>query len=115
MRSTRICCCRSSTTESSAALRSRYDLGMSVRVFYDEYRVEQLRQAGIRAPRQSTREPVPDARTALELVEENARLRAEVARLRDEVARLTAAAPRVLPPDESDDAVTRFSLLELDL
>lgn len=62
--------------------------------------------------------------TALELVEENARLRrdnqrltSEVDRLRSEVARLAAGpnAPRQQREQDLDDASTRFSLLELDL
>jgi hypothetical protein len=61
--------------------------------------------------------------TALELAEENARLRRdnqrltnEVERLRGEVARLTAGpnAPRPAREQELDDAATRFSLLELE-
>ena len=62
--------------------------------------------------------------TALELVEENARLRrdnqrlsSEVDRLRGEVARLAAGsnAPRQPREQDLDDAATRFSLLELDI
>ena len=62
--------------------------------------------------------------TALELVEENARLRRdnqrlsnEVDRLRGEVARLVAGsnAPRQPREQDLDDAATRFSLLELDI
>jgi hypothetical protein len=64
-----------------------------------------------------------EPQTALELVEECARLRRdnqrlsdEVARLRADVARLTGGpiAPRQREQD-LDDAATRFSLLELDL
>lgn len=62
--------------------------------------------------------------TALELVEECARLRRdnrrlsdEVARLRAEVDRLTAgpSAPRQHEAPDLDDSARRFSLLELDL
>jgi len=70
-------------------------------------------------PASSATEP----RTALELIEECARLRRdnqrlsdEVARLRADVARLTGGpiAPRQREED-LDDSATRFSLLELDL
>ena len=94
---------------------------MSVRTFFDPHRVEQLRKQGISPQRQLTSGTAPEARTSLELVEENARLRAEVRRLSDEVARLTAAARGPSPPSprreerELDDAARRFALLELDL
>jgi len=75
------------------------------------------RQATPGLPASTATEP----QTALELVEETARLRRdnqrlsnEVERLRGEVARLTgASAPRSREQD-FDDAATRFSLLELD-
>lgn len=93
---------------------------MTVRVFFDPHRVEQLRQQGINPQRVLTRGPAPEARTALELVEECARLRAENRRLSDEVARLTAeAAQRPSAPRREeyapDDSAQRFALLELDL
>lgn len=62
--------------------------------------------------------------TALDLVEENGRLRrdnqrlsSEVDRLRGEVARLAAGSNATRQPREQDldDAATRFSLLELDI
>jgi hypothetical protein len=105
---------------------------VSVRVFYDPHRVEQLRQQGISPRRQLTSAPASEARTALELVEECARLRAEVDRLRrdnqrlsDENGRLVAetsrrsgSSPHVEREKdekrEKDDTEQRFSLLELD-
>jgi hypothetical protein len=104
---------------------------VAVRVFYDPRRVEQLRQKGISPRRQLSAGPAPEARTALELVEECAQLRAEVERLRrdnqrlsDENVRLAAASSRQpdSPPREhargeeraKDDTEQRFSLLELD-
>jgi hypothetical protein len=106
---------------------------VAVRVFYDPHRVEQLRQKGIDSRRQLTGEAsTPEARSALDLVEDNARLRAEVARLQrdnqrlaDENARLASASRQsgLSPPREErgsaprdlDDAARRFALLELDL
>ena len=77
-------------------------------------------RAQLALPASTATEP----QTALELAEECTRLRRsnqlltdEVARLRAEVERLTGAsigAPRQREQN-SDDAVTRFSLLELDL
>lgn len=64
-----------------------------------------------------------EPQTALELVEENERLRRdnqrltnEVDRLRGEVTRLAAGpvTPRSPSAQESDDTATRFALLELD-
>jgi regulator of replication initiation timing len=90
---------------------------VTVRVFFDPHRVDQLRQQGI-SPRRQLSAPAPEARTALELVEECARLRAENVRLREEVARLKAeSSHRSTPQREEralDDAAQRFSLLELD-
>lgn len=89
--------------------------------------VEKLRRVGIGvgARRQLTDgTTTPGPSTAIELVEENARLRVEVTQLRAEVARLTAeAAARGGPAStrqeedghDLDDASRRFSLLELDL
>lgn len=61
-----------------------------------------------------------EPQTALELIEENARLRRdnqrlvdEAGRLRTEIARLTGATSRN-ETVELDDTTTRFSLLELD-
>lgn len=96
---------------------------MTVRVFYDPHRVEQLRAKGI-APRRQLPAGATAAdspRDALELVEECTRLRAENRRLSDEVARLTeelrrAQTPHACDEDRSaDDSARRFSLLELDL
>lgn len=83
----------------------------------------------ITGPRQLTALPPPLAlpastapgpQTALELVEECARLRRdnqnlsnEVTRLRAEINRLTAGPAAPPPRDPPDDASTRFSLLEL--
>ena len=102
---------------------------MSVKLFYDPDRVEEFRRRGIDPRRVGAAEAAPartpTARGALELVEENARLRAEVARLRadnqrltDEVARLRGAPIRPdsgQAPLREDDAAARFALLELDL
>jgi hypothetical protein len=107
----------------------RYDPGVTVRLFFDPERVAQLRQQGINPQRQLTRgtNDVAQARTSLELVEENARLRAEVARLRGDVQRLSEDVtrlrsagirpdPKVREPDrrDLDDSAQRFALLELD-
>lgn len=79
-----------------------------------------------RTPATSTTTAPPSPQTAIEAVEECARLRrdnqrlsSEVARLRDEISRLTtgpAAAPRQRDrePIDLDDSATRFSLLELE-
>jgi len=63
-----------------------------------------------------------EPQTALELIDENARLRRdnqrltdEAARLRAEIARLTGAPTANVRDAEIDDAAKRFSLLELDL
>lgn len=108
---------------------------MSVQIFYNPVLVEKLRRVGIGvgARRQlPIGEAVPGPRTALELVEECARLRAQVGqlqaenrRLSDESARLRGEAeaargsvPRREEREELlalDDAAQRFSLLELDL
>lgn len=103
---------------------------MSVRLFYDPYRVEQLRQRGIAPGNRgalSGGAPRQEARTSLELVEENARLRADNRRLTEEVAQLEAEVARLrravsqqqpAPPRRSalpdDDAAARFALLEFD-
>jgi hypothetical protein len=98
---------------------------VSVRLFYDPHRVEQLRAQGIAPRRQlpaagGTAAPT-SPQSALDLVEENARLRADNRRLADEVARLTeelrrAHAPRRDREDQPlDDAARRFALIELDL
>jgi predicted RNase H-like nuclease (RuvC/YqgF family) len=96
---------------------------VSVRVFYDPHRVEELRQKGITGRRQLAAGPASEARTALELVEECARLRAEIERLwrdnqhlTDEVARLRgeASSLRQRSAPDQDDSVRRFSLLELE-
>ena len=94
---------------------------MTVRVFFDPRRVEQLRKQGINPRRQLTSGPAPEARTSLELVEECARLRAEVDRLRrdnqrlsDEVARLTAPGSSRREDHELDASAQRFALLELE-
>lgn len=81
---------------------------MSVRLFYDPHRVEKLRQLGIDPHGRPAREPPPDTRAAIVLVEENARLRAEVKRLTAEVARLRGGRAD-LP---ADDAAQRFKLPE---
>jgi len=82
-----------------------YDPSVTVRVFFDPHRVAQLAQQGINPRGKLLAGPAAEARTALGLVEENARLRAEAvqqrggnqiasieesARLRAEVARLRA-------------------------
>jgi uncharacterized protein YlxW (UPF0749 family) len=99
---------------------------VSVRLFYDPHRVEQLRTKGI-APRRQL--PAADGtaattatspQSALDLVEENARLRADNRRLADEVARLTEELRRTHPPHADreekaiDDSARRFALLELE-
>jgi hypothetical protein len=76
---------------------------VSVRVFFDPHRVAQLRQQGIDPQGRLTSGPAAEARTALGLVEENARLRAEAARRRggnqlgpiEESARLRAEVARL--------------------
>lgn len=97
---------------------------MSVTVFYDPRRVEQLRAQGIAPRRQLPAAGGTAAATspqsALDLVEENARLRADNRRLADEVARLTeelrAHAPHRDREDQAiDDSARRFALIELDL
>ena len=65
---------------------------MSVKLFYDPRRVEQLRQRGV-SPRPMS--PVEAATTTLEMVEECARLRAEVARLRADNQRLADEVERL--------------------
>jgi hypothetical protein len=128
---------------------------VTVRVFYDPHRVEQLRVKGI-APRRQIPSPgaiaaatspqesalraqgigprrqLPAAgataaatspQSALDLVEENARLRADNRRLADEIARLTEVLRAQVPHRDRpalddpvlDDSARRFSLLELDL
>jgi hypothetical protein len=99
---------------------------MSVQTFYNPSLVEKLRRVGIgvgvrRQLPSGTTQASPGPRTALELVEDNARLRAEIDQLRrdkqhlsDEVARLRGETPRAVAT-ESDDAAARFALLELDL
>jgi cell division protein FtsB len=81
---------------------------VSVRLFYDPHRVEQLRQQGIDPHGRPAREPAAEMRSAIVLVEENARLRAEVKRLTAEVARLRGGHEE-LP---ADDAAQRFKLPE---
>lgn len=66
---------------------------------------------------------MPEPQTALDLVEENERLRRdnqrltrEVEQLRGEVARLSGPPSHALEsPQDLDATATRFSLLELDL
>lgn len=96
---------------------------MTVKVFYDQQRVEQLRQQGI-APRRQLTGGSSSPQTALEAVEECARLRAENRRLTDEVDRLRREVDRLSgrpsgpvasgSRDDLDDAALRFSLLDLD-
>ena len=126
---------RGLSEEIAARSPSRYDREVAVDVFFDQRRVEALRRQGISPRRQLADEALaPSApsspQTALQMVEECARLRAEnrrladeVARLRREIDRLTApagrSAPALPPPREerdlgSDDATLRFSLIELD-
>lgn len=68
---------------------------MAVSLFYDPQRVAQLRAKGITASRPepavtpATTDDQAGAQTALELVDENARLRAEIDRLRRENRQLT--------------------------
>ena len=91
---------------------------MTVRVFFDPDRVAQLRQVGISPRRQLASASANEAKSALDLVEENTRLRGEIARLREEVARLTAQARdhgSHCEERELDDSSRRFSLIELDL
>ena len=76
-------------------------------------------------PAASTTTAPPTPQTAIELVEECARLRrdnqrlsSEVTRLREEISRLTAgpatATARQREQIDLDDSATRFSLLELE-
>lgn len=116
---------------------------MGVNVFYNPEIVAQLETCGIHARRRpgeratgfaltingrqrqfpsgsgQAEATAPEPKTALELVEENVRLRAEVDRLRAEVGRLTAEARTHAAPErasiEQDDSARRFALLELDL
>jgi hypothetical protein len=77
------------------------------------------RPVTLELPTATTTEP----QTALELIDECARLRRdnqrlsdEVARLRSEVDRLTGGPSSLRPRDQDlDDSAKRFSLLELDL
>jgi hypothetical protein len=105
---------------------------VTVQVFYDPRRVEQLRQQGITGRRQlggvtvgvAVRAPNSPP-TVLEAIEESARLRAENRRLVDEVERLRREVERLRgagqPADalssgeDPDDSAQRFSLLKLDL
>jgi uncharacterized protein YlxW (UPF0749 family) len=98
---------------------------VSVRLFYDPHRVERLRAQGIAQRRQLPAAGGTAASTspqsALDLVEENARLRADNRRLADEIARLTEELRRAQPSHAGredqvlDDAARRFALIELDL
>jgi hypothetical protein len=72
---------------------------MSVKLFYDPHRVEQLRQRGIAPVDRAPRNPADQAQLAIDAVEECARLRMQVAQLRrdnqrlvDENARLRSSA-----------------------
>lgn len=100
---------------------------MAVDLFFDPRRVERLRQSGITQQRTARGGAAPRAlpaatpQTALQAIEEAARLRAEIAQLRaenqrltEEVARLSGrrSDPVALAPD---DSAARFALLELDL
>lgn len=89
-------------------------------------------QVTITGPRQTTARPTrlalpastaTEPQTALELVEECARLRRDNQRLTDEIARLRGEAARLASSGasgpqhrdhDSDDSVKRFALLELD-
>ena len=116
---------------------------MSVKLFYDPYRVEQFRARGINPRHAPAPAPaalpvvravpgprtiaasrsVPKQRLAPDLVEENARLQAEIVRLRSDNQRLTAEVARLLctpaarqdsAPLREDDAAARLGLFQLD-
>jgi predicted RNase H-like nuclease (RuvC/YqgF family) len=97
---------------------------VTVKTFFDPQRVEEMRQRGISPRRQlPAGSSMSEPRTAIQLIEESARLRAEIERLTrenqrlsDELARLRGlAAPTPLREERAlDDAAQRFALLELE-